>query len=85
MLYQTLEEALGNVAGRSFYGSCRVFGVGEDYSVEDCRTGVPEIVPWGYEGALTCLAFPTPSSTSLAPWNLPNTSPDRGISDRTCR
>ena len=49
MLYETLDQALDDIASRSFYESARVSKVEGGYEVEDWHTGVEEIVPWAYE------------------------------------
>jgi len=47
--YGTLDEALADIAGRSFYESARVSKVAEGYTVEDWPTDVDEYVAWAYE------------------------------------
>lgn len=49
MLYATLDEALTDIAGRSFYESARVTKTDAGYTVEDWCTGVEETVLWSYE------------------------------------
>jgi len=48
MLYETLDQALDDIASRSFYESARVSKVEGGYEVEDWYTGVEESVPWTY-------------------------------------
>ena len=49
MLYETLDQALEEVAERSFYEPCRVCKSGDIYTVEDWRTGVEEYTSWTWE------------------------------------
>lgn len=49
MLYNTLDEALTDIAGRSFYESAKVTKVGSQFEVIDWYTGVEEITEWTYE------------------------------------
>lgn len=48
-MFDTIDEALGEIAGRSFYESARVTKSASGYLVEDWHTGVEESVRWTYE------------------------------------
>ena len=48
-LYATLDEALADIAGRSFYENARVQREGDAWRVDDWSTGVDETLPWSYE------------------------------------
>ena len=58
MLYQSLDEALGNVAERSFCEQSRVTKVAGGYDVEDWYTGAPDSVLWTYEGGADLSGIP---------------------------
>lgn len=49
MFYTNLDDALNDIAARSFYESARVTKEGNGYTVEDWYTGVEESVMWTYE------------------------------------
>lgn len=53
MHYGTLDEALVDIARRSFYESARVVKDDTGYTVEDWHTGVDEYVPWSYDDGPT--------------------------------
>lgn len=51
--YTAIDEALADIAGRSFYESALVHKVDGGYAVNDHYTGVDELLPWSYEDGLT--------------------------------
>lgn len=56
MFYSTLDEALNDIAARSFYESARVTKLDNGYEVEGWHTGVDESAMWTYQDGieLTC-------------------------------
>lgn len=52
-LYPSLDEALTDIAGRSFYESARVTKTADGYTVEDWHTGVEEYLSWSYDNGLS--------------------------------
>jgi hypothetical protein len=71
VLYQSLDEALGNVAERSFCEQSRVTKVAGGYDVEDWYTGAPDSVLWTYEGGADLSGIPhaiIDFSRTMEPW-----------------